>query len=180
MKLQLDHIAVLSESLAETEAGLPSDLKRHEVETFQSEGTKEQYVELRPEGTPYLLLLESIAEGPYRRTLEKRGPGLHHFGYVTDNLEDGVKVFSERGLLMHPVSLETMKKSTIWLCRPGIPFLVELTQITRKIVDTKSVTKASIPNLKKDIDWMPGIHLTRSESREIHLKTRSTQLSIKT
>ncbi len=180
MKIQLDHIAVLSRSLAEADAGLPSQLKRHEVETFQSEGTREQYVELGADGTPYLLLLESIGDGPYRRTLEKRGAGLHHFGYATDHLEDGVRMFSDRGLLMHPVSIETMKKNTIWLCRPGIPFLVELTKITRKIEDSKSFTEVSIPNLTKEIDWMPGIRLVRSKSQAVRLNTGAMQLSIET
>ncbi|EDY83790.1 hypothetical protein VDG1235_3417 [Verrucomicrobiia bacterium DG1235] len=180
MKLQLDHIAILSNSLSKTEATLPAELKRHEIETFSSEGTKEQYLELIPNKPPYLLLLESIGNGPYQRTLEKRGAGLHHFGFCTDDLEASVTYFHRHGLLLHPISLETLKRDTIWLCRPGIPFLLELNKTDQSIENTDFVIKASIPTLTERILWVPGLELIESEKPEICLEIGSSLYTINT
>lgn len=172
----LDHIAVLSRNLLETGAKLPRSLKRHPVETFPAEGTKEQYFNLAAEGGPSLLLLEAIAEGPYLRTLEKRGPGLHHFCYHTQGLELAVQHFSKHGLLLHPVSLKTMKQNVVWMCRPGIPFLVEITATADFSERDAMAVEVMLPGLDQEIDWMPGLRLLGTSDGELRLSAGDTRL----
>lgn len=95
--------------------------------SFPAEGTREQYVELAAR-TPKLLLLEPVAPGPYAHSLQKRGPGLHHIGAITPSIQALVPELCALGLLLHPISIQTLKQGVAWLCRPGIPFLIELTE----------------------------------------------------
>lgn len=96
-----------------------------EAQEFVSEGTREIYVE---QGRAQaLLLMEPLAQGPYRRALEKRGPGLHHLAIDVASLEDFAAAISGSGWLLHPASLAMMKSSrTIYLSRPGFPGLIEV------------------------------------------------------
>ncbi|MBT9545813.1 MAG: hypothetical protein IV090_10530 [Candidatus Sericytochromatia bacterium] len=95
--------------------------------SFPAEGTMEQYVDI-PEGAPRLLFLQPIAEGPYARALKKRGPGLHHIGAKTASLQALIPRLSEQGLFLHPISIQTLTQGVAWLCRPGLPFLIELSE----------------------------------------------------
>lgn len=126
MKISLDHIAVLTASLESCAEQLPTGYDPLEIEFQPGEGTREQYVLHRVEGAPSLLFMEPVEPGPYQRAMEKRGPGLHHLGYVTDSLNEAVELFSVSGLLLHPISLRTHSSGVVWMCRPGVPFLVEL------------------------------------------------------
>lgn len=73
-----------------------------------------------------LLLVEAISESPYTRALESRGPGLHHIGISVKNLEGYIDSLAGSGWLMLPQSILTIEKQTVWLCRPGIPTLLEI------------------------------------------------------
>ncbi len=123
----VDHVAVLTEQLKKNSEALPAFCKKEAVETFPAEGTREQYVTLGKD-LPRLLLIEPLSEGPYLRALHKRGPGLHHIGATVHSLTSAISVLSSAGLFMHTVSIATLKQGTIWLCRPGMPFLIELTE----------------------------------------------------
>lgn len=123
----VDHIAVLTADLQRQSEALPGFCQKRAIESFPSEGTQEQYVELA-KGSPKLLLLQAIADGPYARALEKRGPGLHHIGVKTPSIEAMIATLSEQGLLLHPITIRTLAQGVAWLCRPGLPFLIELTQ----------------------------------------------------
>ncbi|MEZ6188800.1 MAG: VOC family protein [Planctomycetota bacterium] len=120
--LVCDHVAVLVTDLAQALDHL-GPLRAHagEVEDFPGEGTRECYV---GGGGARLLLLEPIAEGPYRRALERRGPGLHHLAYVAQDPAHTLAALP--GWFLHPHSLASQPR-TLWACRPGLP-LLELSQ----------------------------------------------------
>jgi len=121
--MQTNHIAVLVRDLEAVVNSLPDYCKRQSVETQPSEGTREQYVEVYGDSVSLLFVQPLGTEGPYARALTKRGPGLHHIGCITPSIR---KEVSRQNLLLHPVSLDTFQKGVVWLCKPGLPFLVEL------------------------------------------------------
>ncbi|PKL76780.1 MAG: hypothetical protein CVV27_08540 [Candidatus Melainabacteria bacterium HGW-Melainabacteria-1] len=123
----IDHIAVLTTDLRRQSDALPAFCHKQAIESFPEEGTMEQYVEIT-EQSPKLLLLQAIAAGPYARALAKRGPGLHHLGVKTLSLKALIPSISAQGLLMHPISIQTLEQGVAWLCRPGLPFLIELSE----------------------------------------------------
>jgi hypothetical protein len=125
--LFVDHIAVLTTDLGRLSDALPAFCRKEAIESFPAEGTQEQYVELA-ERVPRLLLLQPIGAGPYSRALKKRGPGLHHIGAKTQSVKALIPDIREHGLLMHPISIQTIEHGVAWLCRPGLPFLIELAE----------------------------------------------------
>jgi hypothetical protein len=124
--LNCDHVAILAVDLEVVTKTLPSWLTVHDPETHPGEGTVERYVRPEEDAAPSLLLLQPIQVGPYATAMEKRGPGLHHIGCSTNSIDDAVRHFDRHGLLVHPISLKTCSNKIVWLCRPGVPFLVEL------------------------------------------------------
>ncbi|MBI5724518.1 MAG: hypothetical protein HZA50_11205 [Planctomycetes bacterium] len=140
--VQTNHIAVLIPNLEAVSQSLPAFCKRHPVEEQPTESTKEQYVDICGEDAVMLLLVQPIGtSGPYSRALGKRGPGLHHIGCITQSIADELAISNKHQLLLHPTSLKTYPRGVIWLCRPGVPFLVELIQ------DSGPVTPISKCNL---------------------------------
>lgn len=123
----VDHIAILTADLRYLSERLPAFCNKEAMASFPAEGTMEQYVDI-PEGAPRLLFLQPIAEGPYARALKKRGPGLHHIGAKTASLQALIPRLSEQGLFLHPISIQTLTQGVAWLCRPGLPFLIELSE----------------------------------------------------
>ncbi len=123
----VDHIAILTAELCHQSEKLPPYCRKEPMASFPAEGTMEQYVEMT-EKAPRLLFLQPIAEGPYARALKKRGPGLHHIGAKTTSLKAIVPRLSEQGLFLHPISIETLAQGLVWLCKPGLPFLIELSE----------------------------------------------------
>jgi Glyoxalase/Bleomycin resistance protein/Dioxygenase superfamily len=126
--MQVDHIAILVRDLEAASTSLPQSCTLHTPEEHPTEGTREQYVTFGGANVPALLLMQAVAEGPYTRALEKRGPGLHHIGCVCPSFETELLSNQLFRFLLHPISLGTMKSGTVWLCRPGVPFLVELVE----------------------------------------------------
>lgn len=126
VSIWIDHIAILTESLERSANQLPDHLETQTIENQPGEGTREQYVKLPSADTPSILLMQAVAPGPYRRAIEKRGPGLHHFGCATDHLDYAVEYLGGKGLLLHTISLTTYVHRGVWMCRPGVPFLIEL------------------------------------------------------
>lgn len=179
MILTLDHIAILVRSLTEVASVLAQNLEQLPVESFPEEGTKEQYIDLTPDGALSLLLVEATADGPYQRALEKRGPGLHHFGCCTNDLEEAIRYFSQKALLLHPISLQTHAKGTVWFCRPGVPFLIELSQRENLAPPADVAVSARIPKLNGEIEWVPSIQLQPSQDDNLHLLVNSNSISLK-
>lgn len=126
--MKTNHIAILVSDMEAVSSVLPHACTLHASEDQPTEGTRERYVTLGEEETPSLLLMQAISNGPYSRALHKRGPGLHHIGCVCEDLEREIAESDRQRLLLHPISLRTYKYGVVWLCRPGVPYLVELMQ----------------------------------------------------
>src|SRR5688572_10707086 len=134
---QLTHVAFLVRSLADSARTIESHrLKPNPFEEFEHEGTSECY--FGPDDqSARLLMVEAILDGPYRRALLKRGPGLHHLGVDVVDLEAYAEQLASAGWLLHPKSLTTIaKQRTAYFARPQTPFLVEARE-TRTAGDRK-------------------------------------------
>jgi hypothetical protein len=75
----IDHIALLVKDVEESEKSMPADLVRNQVERFEAEGTKEQYLTSDADHSGSILLMQPVGDGPYKRAMAKRGPGLHQY-----------------------------------------------------------------------------------------------------
>lgn len=140
-----NHVAVLVPSVrkaADFLAGFGFEIGKEEV--WEGEGTREIYVEREKANS--LLLMEPIKPGAYQRALDKRGPGLHHLAIDVLNIESFVESLAGSGWLLHPTSIQTMKKSqTAYLARPGFPALIEVQQRKELTPRPLFVTGISMP-----------------------------------
>jgi len=122
-------------------------------EIFESEGTKEIYVEYGKANS--LLLMEPIKPGPYKNALEKRGPGIHHFAIDVPDLKTFLDSLLGTGWFIHPVSIRTMEiRDTAYLARPGFPALIEVHE--KKIIPTRPifVTNVSL-HYPQELEMLP-------------------------
>lgn len=96
-------------------------------EVFEGEGTKEIYVGDVDHQAALPLLMEPTRAGSYSRSLEKRGPGLHHIAVDVDSVEDYLAGLSGSGWFLHLNSLRSAREfKTVYLARPGVPALIEV------------------------------------------------------
>lgn len=130
----LNHVSFLVRSVeASTKKLAGKDYDIGPVDTFESEGTKEIYVNYANSGS--LLLMEAIGPGPYQRALEKRGPGLHHLAIDVEKIVKSLEGYTKAGWELHPESFVTLERSkTAYLFRRGFPALIEVQE--RKPKDT--------------------------------------------
>lgn len=126
--MHIDHIAFLVRSIEAASKRFFHSCTLHEIEEQPAEGTLERYMTFGEGNFPSVLLMQAIADGPYMRAMKKRGPGVHHLGCVCSNIEDVVLSDNRGSLFLHPISIRTIPHGTVWLCRPGLPFLIELNQ----------------------------------------------------
>lgn len=129
MPATIDHVAILVANLEQFLATLPTGTPLGKIETYPASGTKECYVGNPDTHGALLLAMEAIGPGPYQRALHKRGPGLHHIAVVTHDLDAYGGEVAATAVLLHPASLHTLKHGGLWLCRPGMPFLIEVVQV---------------------------------------------------
>lgn len=125
-EIQLGHVALLVPSVRKAADNLRKlDFQIGIEEEFEGEGTREVYIEgNRPNS---LLLMEPLKDGPYKRALQKRGPGIHHIAIDVLNLELYLGSIASSGWLLHPMSIKTIKEAhTAYLARPGFPTLIEV------------------------------------------------------
>ncbi len=183
--MQTNHVAALVRDLAAVAASLPDACTLHAPEEMPSEGTREQYVTFgddRPDKrVPALLLMQAIADGPYQRALEKRGPGLHHLGCVCSDIDKEAIEGSASRLLLHPISLHTRKSGVVWMCRPGMPFLVELVESVEQSGIQQDVTLAlpksnSIPAMAHGL--ISNLTLTTNDEPTITMSAGGITVSI--
>lgn len=171
MLLTLDHIAILTTSLEQCAKQLPPAFTLYKVEEQPAEGTREQYAATGIDGQPMLLMLEPIAPGPYQRAMDKRGPGLHHLGCVTDSLDQGIAHFASRGLLLHPVSVKTYPRGVVWMCRPRVPFLIELAQTSAASDGAQTDVVISLPRQptasSATSDFIPDVSIVFNDSSHL-------------
>lgn len=172
MILSLDHVAILVADVDATAAGLPAWLRVHGAEEHPGEGTRERYACPASDDDPALLLLQAVEDGPYRAALEKRGPGLHHLACNTDALEAAVRYFAGHGMLLHPISIETLKRRVVWLCRPGFPFLLELCE--RSGLESRPQTQLTLRlpagSARVPVEFVPSARVTSGGDGLIHLR----------
>ena len=127
LEARFNHIAFLVRSVCDSaEIEDLGAYPKGPAEKWDGEGTLEIYV--GPEkAIGRLLLMEPIADGAYRRAMEKRGPGLHHIAIDVLDIEAYISYLSGTGWLLHPQTIKTLKASrTAYLARPGIPMLIEV------------------------------------------------------
>ncbi len=147
----LDHVCVMVSDVRKTARSFNSLGFKIEPESeFKGEGTREIYVEKNK--TASLLLVQAIAPGPYQRAYEKRGPCLHHLCLHVKDLTHFIKSVEASGWFLHLKSFEMIRKSkTLYLCRPGVPMLIE--------VHERELTKSSEPfmtqiEIKMDVVYL--------------------------
>jgi hypothetical protein len=143
-RFELDHVALLVVSIeaALQRMGLSADPSG--IEEFPGEGTRELYV--GDDDTPArLLLMQPIGPGPYERALRKRGEGLHHLAICVEDLAAFTESISGTGWLLHPQSIRTMKRfKQVWLCRPGVHTLVEVSKGNPSYHEVPVVTRVGV------------------------------------
>lgn len=151
----IDHVAILVGDVNKAEKALPLALNRGQVEEFISEGTREQYLYHPKQSGGAVLLMQPTGEGPYNRALKKRGQGLHHICIRVKQIESYLEEISQTGFLLHPCSIRTFKHKTVYLCRPGINFLVEVEEFNsdQNSAETSGLINAiGLPLAGKEID----------------------------
>jgi len=166
----VDHIAILTADLRRQSDALPTFCTKQPIETFPAEGTQEQYLTLSAR-SPSLLLIQAIAEGPYRRALRKRGPGLHHIGFKTPALEAQVSQLCAQGLQLHPISSQTSAQGVSWLYLPGMPFLIELAEdpdaVEHDLMEIGIPTASGLPDIVADLSPKLGFYVVATDSLEL-------------
>lgn len=178
----VDHIAFVTNHLETITDMLPPFCKPFPVEDQPAEGTREQYVEIADEAAPMLLLMQPVNDGPYLRALNKRGPGLHHIGGVTPSIAELLPRIQQSGLLLHPISLKTYENRVIWLCRPGVPFLIEL--VERPEQGSVGSTECSL-HLPATLsvpgfitDFFTNLTIQNSEDGQFHITADSREIAL--
>jgi hypothetical protein len=136
MHIYVDHCAILVENLEISAATVTDDCHHGKIHTFASEGTREMYIWSDRNKLASILLMQAEGNGPYLEALKKRGPGLHHVCIRVDDIHEFVADICGSGFLLHPASLKTVNHGTVFLCRPGIPFLVEVMTLSEEQRET--------------------------------------------
>jgi methylmalonyl-CoA/ethylmalonyl-CoA epimerase len=182
----LTHVAVLVPSVEKAARKLENlGVETQPIDEFPSDGTRECYIG-SPRQSARLLLLEALSQGPYRRALQKRGPGLHHLGVQVANLEAYAEQLGQAGWLLHTRSLRSIRETqTAFFARPGTPFLLEAWEKAGK-PSPASIEELRFPTLdlkfKNRVDSL-GITNTRvtwapsSDPAAISLKIIGPELS---
>lgn len=179
--MKTNHIAILVRDIDAVSSVLPQACTLHPLEDQPAEGTRERYVTVDDENSPSLLLMQAVANGPYSKALQKRGPGLHHVGCVCADIEREIVEGNTQRLLLHPISLKTRKFGVVWLCRPGVPYLVELMENPEE--SAKSVGNVVIllpagtviPQFGSGLS--PNLKIEAGNSPEIGVKTGGVEIS---
>jgi hypothetical protein len=145
-EIQLNHIAILTSSVeraADHCRKLNFDIGPTEI--WDGEGTKEIYIGSK-EFMNRMLLIEAVQPGAYQKTIDKRGPGLHHIAIDVLDVEGFMSGLSGSGWFLHSNSLKTFKKTqTVWLARPGMEVLIEVQQCDTLSSQPHFITKIEMP-----------------------------------
>jgi methylmalonyl-CoA/ethylmalonyl-CoA epimerase len=103
-KLDLDHVAVAVHSI---KAALPlyRDALGGEYLMGGDQGGSWRWLQLRYPGGGKVELLEPLGDGFLKRFLERRGEGLHHVTFKTDDIEAAIRDVESRGYEVVDVNL---------------------------------------------------------------------------
>lgn len=142
----LDHISILVPSidLGLSEFHIPG-LSVGTIDQFEDIGTQEVYLG-DPDLLGLVLLQAPIGPGPYQRALEKRGPGLHHLGILTENFPKTNDLLTQLGWFIHPSSLNRYRKnSMVYYVRPGVGVILEIIPKPTITIRPYLVSSVAIP-----------------------------------
>ena len=94
---RIDHIGIAVESIEESRGFYEAmGLEVEEIEVVEAEGVR---VAMIPCGESKIELLEATTENsPIAKFIERRGPGLHHICFATDDIRADDAALRERGL----------------------------------------------------------------------------------
>ena len=95
---KIDHIGVAVNNIDEQLPyyGDVLGLEIEKIETVESEGVKVCFIKV---GDIHIELLEPISENsPIKKFLEKKGQGVHHIAYLSDNIEEDIGRFKKEGV----------------------------------------------------------------------------------
>lgn len=94
----IEHIGIAVKNLKETIPYYENilGLKCYAIEEVKDQKVKTAFFKL---GDTKIELLESTdPQGPIGKFLEKKGEGLHHIAFATEQIEDGLKETEEKGI----------------------------------------------------------------------------------
>lgn len=134
MITKIDHIGIAVHSLDETIPYYENvlGLKCHGREEVESQKVKTAFFEA---GEVHIELLEPTSpESPIAIFLEKRGPGIHHIAFSTDNIDGQLKQAKDQGArLIHEVPFEGAADKLVAFLHPKSTFgvLTEFCQPTQ-------------------------------------------------
>lgn len=175
MRIAIDHVAVLTADVERLRAAAPTWLRAGDVETFPSEGTVECYLRPTAAGAPSVLVVEPIADGPYRSALDRRGPGLHHVAWTTDDLDRAVDRFVDIGLRVHEVTATARAHGTAWMYRDGLPLLVELIETSERVAAAQPAVRIDLPATIAGFEQppLPGLTTAIGERPDLVIRVGS-------
>ncbi|MCJ8344683.1 hypothetical protein MJH12_04015 [bacterium] len=178
MITHLNHVAILVQNIdpiVQSKLFLPDEIG--DIDTFESEGTKEVYIG-KENQTAKLLLMEAISEGPYLQALKKRGPGLHHIAIDVLNTKEFVSQLAGSGWYLHPSSLELYDSmNQVFLTRPGIATLIEVNQVKKFVPSNKFIQEFHFPFLSQNlINGLACKSILEGQEIKFHLANRVLSL----
>lgn len=97
MIVGLDHVAIAVDDLPAAVRRFCEDLGLPLAGTEDVESAKTTTAFVPVQGTRLELVFPLRGEGPIAESLQKRGPGLHHLAFRTDDLDGDVARLRERG-----------------------------------------------------------------------------------
>jgi methylmalonyl-CoA/ethylmalonyl-CoA epimerase len=97
MITRLDHVAIAVPELQEAILRFTDDLGLELAGTEDVLSAKTKTAFFPIEGTQIELISPLNGEGPVKDSLERRGPGLHHLCFETDNILEDMERLKEKG-----------------------------------------------------------------------------------
>jgi hypothetical protein len=169
----IDHTAVLVRDLDGFLKMLPNGCKVGDIEDQPAEGTREVYVGGPESNTSSLLVVQPVRDGPYQSALDRRGQGIHHVCITTPDIGAFGRELATCRVFLHPVSLQTLGRGTLWLCRPGVPLLIEVVQFDQPPETPRPfVQSVGAPMTGESLEIaraLLGPFIARRASREVEL-----------
>ena len=97
---KLEHIGIAVKNLEESNKVFAKLLGRphYKIEEVETEGVRTSFFELS--GVKIELLEATRPDSPIAKFIEKRGEGLHHLAFSSDNIESEMKTLSEEGFTL--------------------------------------------------------------------------------
>ncbi len=97
---KLEHIGIAVKNLEEANKLFAKLLGKphYKIEDVETEGVRTSFFEIG--GIKIELLEATRSDSPIARFIEKRGEGLHHLAFGSNNIEDEMKTISKEGFTL--------------------------------------------------------------------------------